>query len=227
MQPGVERIMKKERKTLYILLVLLLLIISATILLAMRLDKSPDMIQSGEENIVVIVSKHDLQKVLNNAAELLSSNELYQAEQLLNNAIKQHPTNNDLWLLLGTVYFRQEKFDMAENAFRHIIRHTPDSVAGFNNLSTTLVKLKRYNEAKAAIGNALLLAPNNGGILLNAASLYALLKEDNQALTFLKRALDNGIQPEEVSGYIELVRLLERPDFMNYYNRKRSEQKNK
>ena len=219
--------MKKERKTLYILLVLLLLIISATILLAMRLDKSPDMIQSGEENIVVIVSKHDLQKVLNNAAELLSSNELYQAEQLLNNAIKQHPTNNDLWLLLGTVYFRQEKFDMAENAFRHIIRHTPDSVAGFNNLSTTLVKLKRYNEAKAAIGNALLLAPNNGGILLNAASLYALLKEDNQALTFLKRALDNGIQPEEVSGYIELVRLLERPDFMNYYNRKRSEQKNK
>ena len=227
MLPGVERIMKKERKTLYILLVLLLLIISATILLAMRLDKSPDMIQSGEENIVVIVSKHDLQKVLNNAAELLSSNELYQAEQLLNNAIKQHPTNNDLWLLLGTVYFRQEKFDMAENAFRHIIRHTPDSVAGFNNLSTTLVKLKRYNEAKAAIGNALLLAPNNGEILLNAASLYALLKKDNQALTFLKRALDNGIQPEEVSGYIELIRLLERPDFMNYYNRKRSEQKNK
>ena len=227
MQPGVERIMKKERKTLYILLVLLLLIISATILLAMRLDRSPDMMQTSAENIVAVVSKQDLQKVLNNAAELLSKNELYQAEQLLDDTVKQHPANNDLWLLLGTVYFRQEKFDMAENAFRHIIRRTPDSVAGFNNLSTTLVKLKRYNEAKAAIGNALLLAPNNGEILLNAASLYALLKEDNQALTFLKRALDNGIQPEEVSGYIELVRLLERPDFMNYYNRKRSEQKNK
>ncbi len=219
--------MKKERKTLYILLVLLLLIISATILLAMRLDRSPDMMQTSEENIVAVVSKQDLQKVLNNAAELLSKNELYQAEQLLDDTVKQHPANNDLWLLLGTVYFRQEKFDMAENAFRHIIRRTPDSVAGFNNLSTTLVKLKRYNEAKAAIGNALLLAPNNGEILLNAASLYALLKEDNQALTFLKRALDNGIQPEEVSGYIELIRLLERPDFMNYYNRKRSEQKNK
>ena len=227
MQPGVERIMKKERKTLYILLVLLLLIISATILLAMRLDRSPDMMQTSEENIVAVVSKQDLQKVLNNAAELLSKNELYQAEQLLDDTVKQHPANNDLWLLLGTVYFRQEKFDMAENAFRHIIRRTPDSVAGFNNLSTTLVKLKRYNEAKAAIGNALLLAPNNGEILLNAASLYALLKEDNQALTFLKRALDNRIQPEEVSGYIELIRLLERPDFMNYYNRKRSEQKNK
>lgn len=219
--------MKKERKTLYILLVLLLLIISATILLAMRLDRSPDMMQTSEENIVAVVSKQDLQKVLNNAAELLSKNELYQAEQLLDDTVKQHPANNDLWLLLGTVYFRQEKFDMAENAFRHIIRRTPDSVAGFNNLSTTLVKLKRYNEAKAAIGNALLLAPNNGEILLNAASLYALLKEDNQALTFLKRALDNRIQPEEVSGYIELIRLLERPDFMNYYNRKRSEQKNK
>ena len=219
--------MKKERKTLYILLVLLLLIISATILLAMRLDRSPDMMQTSEENIVAVVSKQDLQKVLNNAAELLSKNELYQAEQLLDDTVKQHPANNDLWLLLGTVYFRQEKFDMAENAFRHIIRRTPDSVAGFNNLSTTLVKLRRYNEAKAAIGNALLLAPNNGEILLNAASLYALLKEDNQALTFLKRALDNGIQPEEVSGYIELIRLLERPDFMNYYNRKRSEQKNK
>lgn len=219
--------MKKERKTLYILLVLLLLIISATILLAMRLDRSPDMMQTSEENIVAVVSKQDLQKVLNNAAELLSKNELYQAEQLLDDTVKQHPANNDLWLLLGTVYFRQEKFDMAENAFRHIIRRTPDSVAGFNNLSTTLVKLKRYNEAKAAIGNALLLAPNNGEILLNAASLYALLKEDNQALTFLKRALDNGIQPEDVSGYIELIRLLERPDFMNYYNRKRSEQKNK
>ena len=89
-------------------------------------------------------------------------------------------------------------------------------------------KLKRYPEARAAISNALLLSPNRGEILLNAASLYALMKQDKQALHFLKLALDNGITPEEISDIKELVHLLERPDFMNFYKqqtRQKKEQK--
>lgn len=218
--------MKKESHILYILLAILMVVLTATIALAIQLDKSPDM-QSAVPDEYRFNTKLEITEILTASSELLNTNEFVKAENLLNHSIKQYPANIDLWLLLGTAYFRQEKFEQAEKAFRHVIRHKPDSAAGFNNLGESLIKLKRFNEAQAAIGNALRLSPNRGEILLNAASLYALMQEDKQALKFLKQAMANGIRPEEISEYSELVRLLERPEFMNYYNRKRSEQKNR
>ena len=218
--------MKKERCELFILLGILLAVISATIILVIKLDRLPD-IQSATEENTYISKNISLTETLNQAAELLNSNELVQAENMLTQAIKQYPANAAIWLLSGTVYFRQQKYEAAENAFRHVIRRHPDNVAGFNNLSETLIKLKRYDEAKSAIAQALYLAPNNGEILRNAAILYALRQEDQQALEFLKRAMGNGINPEDIPKHKELVRLLERPEFMNYYNRKRNELKNK
>ena len=212
--------MKKERKTLCILLAVLMVIISATIMLAVRMDKSPDMQSAPLSGSAAGVQKFNAAAVLNEAVEKLNNEEFIQAENLLNTAIKQHPSNTDLWLLLGTVYYRQEKFAQAEQTFRHTVRRKPDSAAGFNNLCETLVKLDRLKEAQAAIAHALRLAPRQGEILLNAASLYALLQEDKQALHFLKQALDNGIKPEEISQIKELIRLLERPEFMNFYKEK-------
>ncbi|MBO5923191.1 MAG: tetratricopeptide repeat protein [Lentisphaeria bacterium] len=211
--------MKKERKTLCILLAVLLVIISATIILAVRLDKSPDMQSAHLPGDTAGMQKFNAATVLNEAVEKLNNKEFAQAENLLNAAIKQHPANTDLWLLLGTVYYRQEKFEQAELTFRHTVRRKPDSAAGFNNLCETLIKLGRLKEARSAIGNALRLAPKRGEILLNAASLYALLKEDKKALQYLHQALDNGIKTEEVSQIKELVSLLERPEFMNFYKR--------
>ena len=211
--------MKKEKKILFILLAVLLAVLSSTIVLAIKLDKSPDMQYSSDSGNTLPPRAMKSSEILNTAAELLNSNDLVQAEKLLTDAVKDHPANADMWLLLGTVYYRQEKYEPAENAFRHLLRRKPDNAAAYNNLCETLKKLKRYNEAKLAIGNALKLAPHQGEILLNAASLYALQHEDKQALHFLQRALDNGITPEKISDIKELVHLLERPDFMNYYQK--------
>ncbi len=216
--------MKQERKALYILLTVLLLVIAFTVLLAMKLDKLPDT-QSFGTDPNSFRKKISEEEAMKTAADLLSANDLVPAEKLLGSAIKQHPASINLWMMIGTMYFKQEKYEQAEQAFRHVLRRNPDNAAGFNNLSETLIKLKRLQEAESAILNALHLAPKQGEILLNAASLYAQLKNDKQALKYLKQAMDNGISPEEVAGHIELVGLLERPDFMNYYNRKRSEQK--
>ena len=218
--------MKKERKDLFILLFILLAVLSATLVLVLKLDKSSDMQSAVGENSYSD-KKISLAETLSNAAELLSRNELVQAENMLSGAIKQYPANAAVWLLSGTVYFRQQNYEAAENAFRHVIRRHPDNAAGYNNLSETLVKLKRFDEAKTAINQALSLAPDNREILLNAANLYAMQHEDNQALKFLMQAMTNGVTPEEISRHKELVRLLERPEFMNYYKRKRNELKNK
>ena len=220
--------MKKEKKTLFIFLFVLLLVISVTNLLVMQLNKSPDMQTAGNSDGIQQEIPLKASEVLNKAAELLNNNELAAAERLLIKAIQKHHNNADMWLLLGTVHYRQEKYALAENAFRHLIRRKPDNAAAYNNLCETLKKLQRYSEAKAAIGNALRISPNRGEILLNAASLYAILHEDKQALHFLKRALNNGITPEEISDIKELIHLLERPDFMNYYQqqiRQKKEQK--
>lgn len=213
----------KERRTLCILLAFLLLVLSGTLLLALKLDHTPDMPRI-EQNTFFSGTKMELQPALDKVMDHFSSNQLSEAEKLLKELIKQYPANSDIWMLLGTVYYQQNKYPDAEASFRHLLRQKPNSAAGFNNLSETLIKLQRPDEAREAIDQAVKLAPNNAEILLNAASLYARAQDDRQALAYLKRAMDRGVSAETVSNYIDLVRLLERPDFMNYYHQQKKEQ---
>ena len=206
--------MKNQRRTLVILLILLLTSLSCTLMLAMHLERTPSMQRIAREEPFT-GQKMELSAALDNAVDLIEKNNLAAAENLLSNLIKQYPANSDVWMLSGSVFFR------------HLLRQSPNSAAGFNNLSETLIKLERLNEARTAIAQALHLEPNNAEILLNAASLYARLQDDKAALICLKKAMDRGVTAEQVSMYMDLVRLLERPDFMNYYRQKQSERSNR
>lgn len=218
--------MKNQRRTLVILLIFLLASLSCTLILAMHLERTPSMQRIAREEPFT-GQKMELDTALDNAVDLIEKNNLAAAENLLSNLIKQYPASSDVWMLSGSVFFRQGKYKDAEKSFRHLLRQHPNSAAGFNNLSETLIKLGRLNEARIAITQALQLEPNNAEILLNAASLYARLKDDKTALVCLKKAMDRGVTAEQVSMYMDLVRLLERPDFMNYYRQKQSERSNR
>ena len=98
----------------------------------------------------------------------------------------------------------------------------PDNAAASNNRAESLIRLQRFEEARSAIARAVKLQPNNGEILLNAAGIHALLRDDKTALFFLKKAMANGITPEMISMHRELVSLSERPEFMEYYKSKQS-----
>ena len=101
--------------------------------------------------------------------------------------------------------------------FQQLLRYHPESAAGYNNLSETLIKLKRFSEAKQAILTAVKLSPDNTGILLNAANLYAMLREDTEAIKFLQLALAKGADAASILNYRELMMLQERPEFKKFY----------
>lgn len=213
--------MTLERKNLYILLAVLLLVIASGVGIALKLEREPAMQRMGSETFIA-AQRMEVYKVINEAAELMEKRNLAQAEKYLLDAVKQYPLNLDIWMLLGTVYYQQENYEKAAQIFKHTLKHKPDSAPAYNNLAMTQLKIQRYAEAEAAIKNALQREPGNGEILLNAANIYAEQRKDKKALSYLKRALDRGVKPEEVSSYIELVRLLERPDFMEYYRSRQS-----
>ncbi len=222
---GGVNFMQKERKNFYILLAILLAVIVLGLVLTLQLERSPSM-QRMISQKPASAQLTEVYKIINDSSNLIENRNLAQAERYLLDALKHYPLNVDIWTQLGTVYYQQDNYEKAAQIFNHILKHQPDNAPAYNNLALSQLKLKQYEHAQTSILNALQLQPNNGEILLNAANLYAVQRKDKAALEYLKRALDRGIRPEDVSGYIELVRLLERPDFMDYYRSKQSEKRN-
>lgn len=207
--------MKNERRTFWPLLALLMALLTATLFLTLKLDRKPAMQRPAPD---IVYPEHvELEKILQEVLELMRSGKLTAAQSLLTAALKEHPDNSDVWMLRGSVYYRQELFDRAAHAFAVVEQQQPDNAAASNNLAESLIRLQRFDEARAAIARAVKLLPDNGEILLNAAGLHALLHDDKAALFFLKKAMENGITPEMISMHRELVKLLERPEFMEYY----------
>lgn len=217
--------MNTERRTFWPLLAILLLLLIATLLLTMKLERQPAMQRPMPD---VQYQQHwELNDVLEAVLYLMRKNRLNEAQSLLTAALLKYPDNSDIWMLRGSVYYRQDRFEQAAHAFAMVQKYQPDNAAASNNLAESLIHLKRFHEARQAIDKAVALAPENGEILLNAAGLYALVKNDKTALYYLKQALKNGIMPEKVSDHPELIRLLERPDFMNYYRSRQNDNQQK
>lgn len=217
--------MKTERRIMFILLSILMLTLLLSLLIVAYMESNPLMREIPQIALPGEVNKLTGEQALNSALYNLNNNQLPQAEALLLSAVRNHPGQLDLWMLLGSVFFRQEKYQQAEQTFRNVLRHQPNNPAAYNNLSETLFKLKRFAEAETYVNKALALAPHNSVILLNAASLYAVMQNDLKALFFLREAMKYGVTPENVGTRPELVHLLERPDFMNYFIQRKKEKK--
>ena len=210
--------LKRINKTLWLLLAVLLIILTATLFLAIHLDRSPQMQKLLPGAPLPLEMSQSMDSVL----EMMHNDDLHQAELLLENMLHNQPANSDTWHLLGSVYFRQEKFEKAQQTFIHLIRLQPENAAAYNNLGKVLEALKKFDDSAEAFSMAVKLAPDNPEILLNTASLHARMHNDRQALLFLRSAMNKGATPEVISHYTELVQLLERPDFMSFYQQQTS-----
>lgn len=208
--------MNNERRTFWPLLAAMMLLLTATLILTLKLERQPSMQRPVSD---ITYQQHwELDDVLQEVLNLMRAGRFTSAQSLLNAVLKEFPDNPDVWMLRGSVFYRQEKFSEAAHAFRKVIEYQPENAAACNNMAESLIRLKHYDEARNAIYQAVTLAPENGEILLNAAGLYALINDDKTAVLYLKKALTRGITPEMVSRHRELIRLLERPDFVEYYN---------
>ena len=208
--------MKKERKSFYILVISLLLLMILTISLAMLLERNPAIHRRA---LVSRLSNQELplEKSLQRAQDYIQQGELNDAEIILLALVEKYPEESEPRLLLGMLYLQQKRYSHAEQTFRQYILYYPENANAYQLLSSAQAKLGSFAEAKNNILKASELAPQESSILLQAADLHAMLKENEKALDFLKKALIINRDTSQLKNYPNIIKLQESAEFKAYF----------
>jgi tetratricopeptide (TPR) repeat protein len=88
----------------------------------------------------------------------------YTADALtyLGEATRRDPTDETLWLNLGTVHLSRNELSPAERAFGKVLAMDPNHAFAHYNLGAVFERAGRYEDAVAAFKNALILDPDLG-----------------------------------------------------------------
>ncbi len=103
---------------------------------------------------------------------LIAHSKLEQAEQQLQVILQKQPENARAETLLGTIRWRQQKYEEAEKLFRSAAGHDPKLVGACQNLAALLRDEMRTDSAIAEYERCQKLAPQNSQNAVELALLY-------------------------------------------------------
>jgi uncharacterized protein (AIM24 family) len=104
------------------------------------------------------------------------------AEHQLEEAYLLRPRDLKVLNLLGLVYFRQEKFEKAEEVYRKLVAESPDAHTLHYNLGLIHFKLNRLEDAESSFLKALELTKDNPKINFYLGSIYERLQRFKDAI---------------------------------------------
>ncbi len=125
-------------------------------------------------------------------------------------ALSNNPDDQEYaWFLLGSVYDREKKYDLAEEQFKKVLAIDPLNDAAANYLGYMLAdRGVRLQESVHYIKKALQLEPNNGAYLDSLGWAYYKMKSFQQAEAPLQKAvrlISNDPTIREHLGYVYLA----------------------
>ncbi len=113
-----------------------------------------------------------------------------QAQDVVNTAVRRFPENENVYLLQGSLYEQQKKFNEAERAFRKALEIEKDSPAVLNYLGYILAdRGLKLQEAVAMLHKAVETEPTNGAYLDSLGWAYFRMNQLDRAEEYLTRAL--------------------------------------
>jgi len=115
-----------------------------------------------------------------------------EAIRQLERAIELAPEWGRPYDLLAVVLRGAGRLEEAEDAAQRAIELDPDNVAHHNNYANLLKVLGRYKDAEVEYREALRLDPENAKPYYNIACLYALMKKRNEAIDYLRLAIERA-----------------------------------
>ncbi len=146
-------------------------------------------------------------------------NELDAAKKNYERALKLNPKFAEAQNNIGTVQYSQKSYRSAVNTYKKALRLSPNSASFHKNLGTAYFARKNEKEAMAEYMIAMSLDPTvfephsgTGPVLLSTnieerakfdysmAKLYAKVGNSEQALQFLRRALEEGFKDKKKMG---------------------------
>ena len=107
-------------------------------------------------------------------------------------AIEIKPNDHAACFNLGATYFNQKEYNLAIAAHQKAIEIKPDYHEAWFNLGNTYDSQKEYALAMDAYHKAIVIKPDYCDALYNLACTYALLNRKEEALHWLKEALEKG-----------------------------------
>lgn len=140
------------------------------------------------------------------AMELLAAGEVNAARDLLLEALKDHPDNIAVRLLIGVVQCRVRKFDDAVFLLENLIEETPGNADAHVILGTAYFGLNRSDDAVGQMKKALELEPSHKEAHFNLAQIMLSIKppDKDEAKNHYRKALSLGIAgDEELSALLD------------------------
>jgi len=110
------------------------------------------------------------------------------AERELEEAYLLRPRDQRVLNLLGLVYFKQDKYEKAEEIYRKLTAESPDAHTLYYNLGLIHFKLQRLEEAESAFTKALELSGDNPKINFYLGSIYERMKRYQDAIYQYRQA---------------------------------------
>lgn len=145
-------------------------------------------------------------QVISRAAALLQHNQVEQAVDLLERAVKDYPDSSWACLLLGRAWIRLGNFTAAEKALHECVRRAPDSVEGHFYLGVVLSEQKDFAAAIAYFRKAAVLKPDHGLAWFNLGFCCKQQGDREGAREAFQKAID--CKPQFAPARINLGELL-------------------
>ena len=123
------------------------------------------------------------------------------AEQAALRLVELRPTSWIGFNRLGGVYFLSSRYDNAAEAYRRAIALNPDVASVHLNLGAVLLRLGRFEEARAALDDSIRISPVTIAYS-NLGIAHYLLGRFPEAAASFQRAVD--LAPKDYRGYIFL-----------------------
>jgi len=133
--------------------------------------------------------------IFQKAEEAVVKKKYDQAATLLKQVVETDNADFQAWTALGTVYFAQEKFADAEQAYLQAIAVKPTSARAQFNLGRLLSSQKKFAEAIEALTKAVELQPDSGDANMLIGECYLQMKKGSKAVPYLNDAAKLG-RPE-------------------------------
>ena len=111
------------------------------------------------------------------------------------------------FIIRGTVFAEEGQFDLAVRDFTEALRLRPDYDAAYYNRGLTYVKMERYVEGIQDFTATIAIAPTHQGAYVQRAFAYILLGRDDEAEADVLRAIELGVDEDELRARIEGAKL--------------------
>jgi tetratricopeptide (TPR) repeat protein len=116
----------------------------------------------------------------------LARDDLEDAETSLWTVLTNNPNDDEALTLLGTIRGRQKRYAEAEALFRRAVQINPKSLPGHRGLASALIAEDHIDEAIEQCKAAMDLAPEDSGLKVEIARLYAGRGQFQQGLSVLQ-----------------------------------------